>query len=110
VRRHLALAASAALAFVACQDVCQRAEAVANDFAKKSCGSGSTMPFDVVTCQASLAHCTNRDLAALQDWYDCLERLPTCTEATSATFSAQVLGCAGHMAQLSTGCFRQPGP
>ena len=98
-----------ALALSGCADVCQHAETVAKSFAARSNSYtrvGTLSSFDVTACQASLEQCSNEDLQLIRAWYDCLERLPTCTTQTSTEFSNRVLACASHM-QLSEGCFKQ---
>ena len=69
-------------------------------------GTLPSTPFNTKQCDASMKVCTTADSTALNTYFDCLEKLPACTEATKAAFNGKVLACATGMGQISEGCFR----
>ena len=110
--RHLALAL---LLTTGCADVCSRGATLNKTFPARhaACFARDTLPsppFNVKQCDASMKACTPEDDTALHAYFDCLEKLPVCTEATRAAFNEKVLTCAAGMGQLTDGltdgCFR----
>jgi hypothetical protein len=99
-----------ALAATGCLDVCGRAELLNKEFQKRhsQCFPEGTLPnapFSADACDASMKACSKTDEAALQTYFDCLDRLPVCTAQTKSTFNDKFLECAKRMNQLSQGCF-----
>ncbi|MDP1822741.1 MAG: hypothetical protein Q8L48_05855 [Archangium sp.] len=99
------------LLFTACADVCERGAAINKSFSERhaACYAESTLPgapFDTAKCDDSMNACSTQDETALHTWFDCVERLPTCTPATRAAFNEKSLACANGMGQLTDGCFR----
>ncbi len=96
------------VALCACgNDVCSRSERASQDFPKKvsACQAIPTPTFDAETCSSSVESCTGADLTTISGYFDCLDRLPTCTVANE--FTAAVLACANRMTTVSPGCFSQ---
>jgi hypothetical protein len=96
------------LVLTACAgDVCARSEKAASDFPTKvaACQQLPSPRFDLAACTASVQSCTDADLTVIDGYFDCLERLPTCTVADE--FTAAVLTCANRMTTVSPGCFSQ---
>lgn len=90
------------------EDPCARAERTSVTFPDKiaACQMIAAPSFDPSTCKASLTSCTHADEAAITSYFDCLDKLPTCTVASD--FTSAVLACANHMSALTPGCFGQP--
>ncbi|MFZ5444801.1 MAG: hypothetical protein ACOZQL_32730 [Myxococcota bacterium] len=107
-----ALLATLLLSLTACvPDVCTRAQRLNTDFPKRheACFADDTLPgasFDATACDTSMKPCSTADEAALQAYFDCVEKLPVCTPDTRGDFSAALLSCASGMNQLTPGCFR----
>jgi hypothetical protein len=100
-----------ALVATGCADVCTRAALESTAFQERhaACYARDTLPspaFDAKACEASMGACTKADQQALQAYFDCLEKLPVCAEATKSAFNAEVLECAKGVTGLSAGCFR----
>lgn len=96
----------------ACMSVCERGAALNKSFPVRqaACFAEGTLPsppFDSAKCDDSMNACTAADQAALHTYFDCVERLPVCTDGTRAAFSDSFLGCATRLGQLSDGCFKQ---
>jgi hypothetical protein len=94
-----------------CANVCERGELLNKSFTERhaACYPPDTLPgtpFDAKACDTSMSACTKTDETALHQYFDCVERLPTCTSATRADFNEKFLKCASGMNQISDGCFR----
>lgn len=99
------------LLLTSCADVCKRAEALNTTFPERhlACYAPDTLPspaFDAKACTTSMSACTPTDQAALNQYFDCLERLPVCTRANKADFNEKVLSCAASLGQITQGCFQ----
>lgn len=93
-----------------CLDVCSRAELMNAEYPKRhrACFPDDALgnaPFDGARCDESMKVCSKQDEAALQKYFDCLDRLPVCTPETKPQFNEAVLACASGMTALSPGCF-----
>lgn len=102
-------AALAGLLFAApgCADVCARAEGLHAAHAEKLRGCSTARasgPFDEARCRASASGCSPAELEALHRYFDCLEALPPCTEATRAAFSEAAMACAAPLGEVTEGC------
>ena len=91
--------------------VCSRGEVLNKTFPERhaACFAQGTLPntpFNPKQCDASMKVCTRADETALNAYFNCLEKLPVCTEATKAAFNDKLLACATGMGQISEGCFR----
>ncbi len=74
-----------------------------------ACYASDTLPspvFDSAACDDSMNACSPRDETALHEYFDCLERLPVCTQNNRQAFNEKVLSCATGMGRISEGCFR----
>lgn len=99
------------LFLTACADVCERGELLSKSFPERhtACFAPDTLPgpaFDLKACDTSMSACSKSDEQALHDYFDCVERLPTCTQPTRAAFNEKFLKCATGMNRISDGCFR----
>jgi hypothetical protein len=102
--------AFAALLFLSCGTLCDRANSAAESFTGKAmpCGATDGTPdFRRAACESGMSSCSEKDRQTLYAYFDCLDRLPACEPAKSSAFSAAVLACADPMVGVSAGCFRQ---
>lgn len=117
---HLVLGCGAVLRFLAvttlavalsgCLDVCTRAENLNKNFQTRheKCFPSGTLPnapFDPDRCDTSMKVCSKTDEETIHTYFDCLERLPVCTQETKAAFNDKFLACANTMTTVSAGCF-----
>lgn len=94
----------------ACVEPCARAEAIADRYrsAHAACFPEPLSPrqrLDRKACEASLRPCSAADLAALDAYFDCVERLPACAPETKDAWTTSLLECTAGMTTLSAGCF-----
>jgi hypothetical protein len=99
------------LFLTACANVCERGEALNKSFPERhaACFAQDTLPgteFDSAACDTSMSACSKTDEAALHQYFDCVERLPVCTQANKQAFNDKFLECANGMNRISEGCFR----
>lgn len=99
------------LTLTGCLEVCARAEVLNADFPVRhqACFPDGTLQnarFDLEQCDESMKGCTATDEESIQDYFDCIDRLPTCTAENKATFNDAFLKCAQGMTAVTPGCFR----
>ena len=71
------------------------AEAQANDKASKNCGgsSGTWSDAKIKSCEAGLSKCSQDDQKAMENYADCLTKLPECVSGQSINWSLQRVSC-----------------
>lgn len=86
----------AAMTLVGCGSVCDdMLDATDTYQAKRSpcSNSGQAVVFNVTRCERNIDKCTAAEQDGLDEFADCLRKLPECTPSTKDTFDNAVRGC-----------------
>jgi hypothetical protein len=85
---------------------CQRiynADLSANEKGK-DCGAGNSTSVNVNSCTNGLSSCSQDDMAKLNNYADCLEKLPVCNSGQSFSWGLQRVGCYQALSGTSGNC------
>ena len=84
--------------------ICDTLATAASDFSAKAAPCTSTVPtlgFDAAACRSSISLCTSSDQQKIKDFTSCLQALPTCTPATSGSWSTSLDACQAKLGGLA---------
>lgn len=100
------------LACSSCADLCTQAQHTEANFQRRhsTCFADGSLPtpaFDPSKCDAAMRGCTKAEAAAVQQYLDCIDALPTCSVETRSTFNTDVLACTDALGQAGMHCFGQ---
>jgi hypothetical protein len=105
--RTILLCAAVGIAASGC-NVCNRiynADMAANEKGK-DCGANSNSSVDLNRCYNGLGNCSANDIDKLNNYADCLEKLPVCSSGQSFSWSLQRLGCIQALSGISGNCLQ----
>ena len=94
-----------AFALTGC-NVCQRiynADLAANEKGK-DCGSGTNTSVNLNTCSSGLSSCSPDDITKLNNYADCLEKLPQCNSGQSLSWGISRVACIQALSGTSNAC------
>lgn len=109
------LAAAAVLAAIACGGSSNDPNSLCNDFGAvtgrlttkfAACSGGATLSFPTQQqCTAAVTQCNDNDRNVLRGVLNCVDGLPSCTQATITTWGDQFQACVKPIdTQLTVGC------
>lgn len=84
--------------------ICDTLATAASDFSAKAASCTSSIPplgFDAAACRSSISMCTASDQQRIRDFTSCLQALPTCSPATSGSWSTALDACQAKLGGLS---------